>query len=163
MKRLHDFEIDALDGGALHLADFAGQAVLLVNVASECGLTPQYAGLEALYGKYQPKGLVVLGLPCNQFGRQEPGNAAQIRAFCQSNYRISFPMTRKIEVNGDDAHPIYRWLTGAESPYPGEIAWNFEKFVIDREGRIAARFPPPTRPDDPALESAIEQALAGTP
>ena len=133
--------------------------MLLVNVASECGLTPQYAGLEELYTSYSDLGLVVLGLPCNQFGAQEPGEEAQIKAFCQTNYQTTFPMTAKIEVNGDGADPLYQWLTGTESAFPGDITWNFEKFIIDRDGLIAARFDPKTDPADPILKEAIQAAL----
>ncbi|TDJ35385.1 MAG: glutathione peroxidase [Gammaproteobacteria bacterium] len=156
---LHDFSVKTIDGQALNLGDYTGQAVLLVNVASECGLTPQYAGLEKLHEAYSDSGLVVLGLPCNQFGGQEPGAEPQIKAFCESNYQITFPMTARIEVNGDGADPLYQWLTGSESPFPGDITWNFEKFIVDRDGLIAARFDPKTEPDDPGLKEAIEAAL----
>jgi glutathione peroxidase len=157
---LHEFSITTIDGHALNLGGYAGQAVLLVNVASECGLTPQYAGLEKLHEAYSDAGLVVLGLPCNQFGGQEPGAEPQIKAFCKTNYQITFPMTAKIEVNGDGADPLYKWLTGPESPFPGDITWNFEKFIVDRDGLISARFGPKTDPADPGLKEAIEAALA---
>lgn len=157
---LHEFSVTTIDGQTLNLGDYAGLAVLLVNVASECGLTPQYAGLEELYTTYSDLGLVVLGLPCNQFGAQEPGAEAQIKAFCETNYQTTFPMTAKIEVNGDGADPLYQWLTGNESPFPGDITWNFEKFIVDREGLIAARFDPKTDPADPILKEAIAAALA---
>lgn len=157
---LHEFSVTTIDGQTLNLGDYAGQAVLLVNVASECGLTPQYAGLEELQKNYSDAGLVVLGLPCNQFGSQEPGIEAQIKAFCETNYQITFPMTAKLEVNGDGADPLYKWLTGSESPFPGDITWNFEKFIIDRDGLISARFDPKTDPADPALKEAIAAALA---
>lgn len=132
--------------------------MLVVNVASQCGLTPQYAKLQELYERYRDRGFEVLGFPCNQFGAQEPGTEAEIRSFCETKYGVTFPLFAKIEVNGPGAHPLYQWLereTGG-----GEIAWNFEKFLVDRQGAVRARFSPRTPPDDPEIVRAIEAALA---
>jgi glutathione peroxidase len=159
MANLHAFTLDGIGGEALPLASFKGKAVLLVNVASQCGLTPQYQGLEALWREGRDMGLVVLGLPCNQFGEQEPGSEAQIRQFCALNYDVSFPMSAKLEVNGPGRHPLYRWLAGAGSPFPGDIRWNFEKFLVDREGELVGRFSPDVTPQDAGLRAAIAQAL----
>lgn len=155
------FEMKNIDGDAVDLNDYKGKVVLVVNVASRCGLTPQYEGLEALYDKYKEKGLVVLGFPCNQFGRQEPGTEAEIKQFCTSRYDVSFPMFSKIEVNGDGAAPLYKFLTSQElePAGKGEISWNFEKFLVGRDGKVVARFSPRTRPEDAELVSAIESQL----
>jgi glutathione peroxidase len=160
MPSLHDFTLTAIDGTPLPLADFRGKAVLLVNVASRCGLTPQYAELEALWREAKDMGLVVLGVPCNQFGAQEPGSAEEIRAFCSSRYDVTFPLAAKIEVNGAGQHPLYAWLTKPGAAFPGPIRWNFEKFLIGRDGRVLARFEPTVRPQDGALKAAIAEALA---
>lgn len=160
MSSLHQFTLSRLDGAPLPLADFSGKTVLLVNVASECGLTPQYAGLEALYERYADQGLVVLGLPCNQFGGQEPGTETEIGHFCTSRYGVRFPMSAKLEVNGDGRHPLYQWLAGPDARFPGDIQWNFEKFLVNRQGQVIGRYAPPVAPDDPALIHAIEQALS---
>ncbi|MEW6678522.1 MAG: glutathione peroxidase [Pseudomonadota bacterium] len=151
---LHDFTLPALDGGTLNLADYAGRVLLVVNTASECGFTPQYAGLESLWRTYREKGLVVLGCPCDQFGHQEPGEAAQIRAFCTTRYDVTFPLSGKILVKGPDAHPLFRHLTQAAPGLLGSeaIKWNFTKFLCDRQGRVMRRFAPTTAPADLARD-----------
>lgn len=160
MAKLYDFQVNTIDGEPQPLSDFEGNVVLVVNVASKCGLTPQYQGLESLYREYRDRGLVVLGLPCNQFMNQEPGTEDEIKAFCTTKYDVSFPLTSKIEVNGEDRHPLYQWLTGEESGFPGPIKWNFEKFLIGRRGEPLARYSPQTAPDDARLRDDIERALA---
>lgn len=159
MSMFHELVLQGLDGRDLPLAPFAGQVVLVVNVASKCGLTPQYAGLEALYQRYRARGFSVLGLPCNQFAGQEPDAEAQIAQFCSLTYGVSFPMSAKLEVNGPDRHPLYIQLAGEGAEFPGDITWNFEKFLVGPEGQVLARFSPRTAPDDPALLQAIESAL----
>ena len=159
---LYDAPIKTLDGRDTTLAEHKGKVILAVNVASKCGLTPQYTGLEQLHEKYADRGFSVLGFPCNQFGAQEPGTSEEIQTFCSTNYGVTFPLYEKIEVNGDDRHPIYDALT--ETPdaegQAGDIQWNFEKFLIDREGNVT-RFRPMVTPEDPSLVEAIEKALAG--
>lgn len=159
-----DAPIHTLQGAATKLADHRGKALLLVNVASKCGLTPQYTGLEALQDKLAPRGFTVIGFPCNQFGAQEPGTAEQIQTFCSTTYGVTFPLTEKIDVNGPGAHPIYKELTQIAdgSGYRGDIRWNFEKFVISADGKTIKRFDPRTAPDDPALVAAVEAALPRT-
>lgn len=159
MTTVYDFDATSLDGRQVHLRDYAGKALLIVNTASKCGFTPQYSGLEELYQRYRDRGLVVLGFPCNQFGEQEPGSAAEIGAFCQKNYGVSFPMFEKIEVNGDGAHPLYRWLKDAAPGLLGSkrIKWNFTKFLLDRGGTVKARYAPATKPEK--LASDIEALL----
>ncbi|WP_028240641.1 glutathione peroxidase [Stutzerimonas azotifigens] len=159
MHTFHDLTLTGLDGQPLPLAEFAGQVVLVVNVASQCGLTPQYAGLETLHQQYREQGFQVLGVPCNQFAGQEPGDEAEIARFCSLNYNLSFPMTAKVEVNGPGRHPLYQLLAGEGAAHPGDISWNFEKFLVGRDGQIVARFSPRTAPDDPQLVQAIERAL----
>lgn len=160
MSAFHDLNLRALDGQDLPLAPFKGQVVLVVNVASKCGLTPQYAGLEKLHQQYRAQGFTVLGLPCNQFAEQEPDSEEAIREFCSLNYGVTFPLGGKIEVNGHDRHPLYRLLAGEGAEFPGDITWNFEKFLVGQDGRVLARFSPRTAPDDPALIQAIEKALS---
>lgn len=160
MSAFHELTLHALDGGDLPLAPFKGQVVLVVNVASKCGLTPQYASLESLHQLYKAKGFSVLGLPCNQFAGQEPGSEREIQEFCSLNYGVSFPLSSKLEVNGPQRHSLYRLLAGEGAEYPGDISWNFEKFLVGKDGRVLARFAPRTAPDDPALVQAIEKALA---
>lgn len=157
MSNLHDFTVKTIDGQSKSLKDYKGKPVLLVNVASECGLTPQYAGLEKLFREYKDRGLVVLGLPCNQFGAQEPGSETEIQQFCSLNYGVSFPLTSKIEVNGSGAHPLYAWLKGETGG--ADIQWNFEKFLVRPDGTVAARFRPRTEPDSPEVLAAIEENL----
>src|SRR5579864_2839691 len=159
MSDLYDFSAKTLAGKDLGLKDYRGKVVLVVNTASECGFTPQYGGLEELHKKYHGKGLEVLGFPCNQFGKQEPGDAAQIAAFCEKNYGVSFQMFDKIEVNGTAAHPLYKWLTQAAPGILGieAIKWNFTKFLVGRDGRVVRRYPPQTAPA--AIEGDIEAQL----
>lgn len=159
MSRLYDFDLVDIDGEVLHLHDYRGKPLLLVNVASKCGLTPQYEALEHLYREYKDDGLVVLGLPCNQFMEQEPGTENEIKEFCSTNYQVSFPMTSKIEVNGEGRHPLYQWLAGDEAKYPGDITWNFEKFLVNKQGEVVARFEPKTVPDASEVIQAIESEL----
>jgi len=158
----HDFTLSDIDSNELDLATYRGKVLLIVNVASRCGLTPHYAELQALHGQLNERGLVVLGAPCNQFGAQEPGSPAEIKEFCSARYGVTFPLLAKLEVNGPERAPLYAWLTGqATSPDgPGDIGWNFAKFIIGKDGSVVARFPPTTKPDDPALVAAIEAALA---
>jgi glutathione peroxidase len=161
---IFDAPIARLDGSPTTLGDIAGGGpALLVNVASKCGLTPQYAGLEQLQEQYAARGFNVVGLPCNQFGGQEPGSSEEIAEFCSATYGVSFPMTEKIEVNGEGRHPIYDELvrTTDESGRDGDIAWNFEKFLVDSDGRVVARFNPRVEPGDPRLVQSVEALLAG--
>ncbi|MBG7700897.1 glutathione peroxidase [Streptomyces sp. MC1] len=156
-----DVEIGALQGGSADLSRFAGKAVLIVNVASKCGLTPQYTGLEKLQERYAEQGFTVLGVPCNQFLGQEPGTAEEIAEFCSATYGVTFPLTEKVEVNGAGRHPLYERLVGfadAEG-HSGDIRWNFEKFLIGRDGRVVARFSPQTEPESAEVVSAIEAQL----
>ncbi|WP_258565477.1 glutathione peroxidase [Streptomyces sp. WELS2] len=156
-----DVEIGALQGGSADLAQFAGKAVLIVNVASKCGLTPQYSALEELQKRYAARGFTVLGVPCNQFLGQEPGSAEEIARFCSATYGVTFPLTEKVEVNGPGRHPLYERLVGfadAEG-HSGDIRWNFEKFLIGRDGRVVARFSPQTEPDSAEVVAAVESQL----
>ena len=158
-----DAKIARLDGTATTLGEItAGRPALLVNVASKCGLTPQYAGLEELQETYGDEGFTVVGLPCNQFYGQEPGSAEEIAEFCSATYGVTFPMTEKIDVNGDDRHEIYRSLVEQpnEKGESGDVTWNFEKFLVDAQGEVVARFRPKVLPDDPRLVQAIQQQLA---
>ena len=154
MTQLTDFTLPLLDGSAQSLADYAGKVVLVVNTASQCGLTPQYGGLEQLWSDYRDRGLVVLGFPCNQFGNQEPGSAGDIAEYCETQYGVSFPMFGKLEVNGAGQSELYGWLKTA---YPGDVEWNFAKFLIGRDGQVAARFPADMPPEN--MVAAIEQQL----
>jgi glutathione peroxidase len=156
MSHLQAFSVEALDGSGNLVPALNGKVVLLVNVASRCGLTPQYLGLEQLYRELKDEGLVVVGLPCNQFGAQEPGSEPEIAQFCSTNYDVSFPLTKKIEVNGPGRHPLYAWLTSA---FPGDIEWNFQKFLVDRNGKVLRRYPPSTKPDDKGLLQDIAELL----
>ena len=153
--------IHTLKGEATTLAAHKGKALLLVNVASKCGFTPQYAALEALQAKYAAKGFDVIGFPCNQFGHQEPGTAEDIQTFCTATYGVTFPMMEKIDVNGPDRHPIYKVLTSIADPdgNAGDVKWNFEKFVVSADGTKVTRFRSPVKPDDPSVIAAIENAL----
>lgn len=160
---LYDYPIHTLDGEETSLGAYKGKAVLAVNVASKCGLTPQYEGLEQLQETYADRGFTVLGFPCNQFGEQEPGSPEEIQTFCSTTYGVTFPLTEKIDVNGEHRHPIYQELTkkaDAEGN-SGDIRWNFEKFLISPTGDVVARFAPLVTPEDPALVSAIESELPG--
>ena len=159
MQTLSDFSARAISGDDLSLSRYAGKVVLVVNTASHCGFTPQYEGLEALYEKYESQGLVVLGFPCDQFGHQEPGDDSAIDEFCKLNFGVTFPMFSKIEVNGDDAHPLYSWLRKEKSGVLGDaIKWNFTKFLVGRDGTVISRYAPTTTPDKMAAD--IEAALA---
>lgn len=159
MSAFHNSQVKALDGSELSLGRFAGQVVLVVNVASQCGLTPQYEGLERLQQRFGARGFSVLGVPCNQFAGQEPGSEAEIQAFCSTRYSVTFPLTEKTSVNGEHRHPVYRLLAGEGAEFPGDITWNFEKFLVGKNGQVLARFSPRTLPEDPALVQAIESAL----
>jgi glutathione peroxidase len=159
MADFYSFALNALDGTPGLLGALRGQVTLAVNVASRCGLTPQYRGLEQLYRELKEQRFAILGLPCNQFGAQEPGSAQDIRTFCDTNYAVSFPLSEKIEVNGSGRHPLYGWLTAPENGFPGDIEWNFEKFLIGRDGRLIGRYPPPTKPDDRGMLLEIAEAL----
>jgi len=178
---LYDIPLRRLEGQPASLDAYRGKVMLIVNVASQCGLTPQYTGLEKLFEQYEDRGLVVLGFPCNDFGAQEPGSEAEIAEFCQRNYGVRFPMFEKVEVNREGRHPLYRELI-AEQPQaqqaagsqfgeklaqhglspknPTDVMWNFEKFLVGRDGKVIGRFAPDMKPDDPALVAAIEAALA---
>lgn len=159
---IYDHPVRSLDGGPAALADHQGQALLVVNVASKCGLTPQYTGLERLQERYGDRGFSVLGFPCNQFGAQEPGTAEEIATFCSTNYGVTFPLFEKIDVNGEDRHPLYTELTAKPDAdgEAGDIQWNFEKFLISPQGEIVARFRPMTDPESPEVVAAIEGLLS---
>jgi glutathione peroxidase len=156
----YDISLRTLEGDPCSLEDYRGQALLLVNVASKCGLTPQYEGLQALQDAYADRGLAVLGFPCNQFGAQEPGTAEEIREFCSARYNVTFPMFEKLNVNGPDRHPLYVELTAVKDAAgkAGDIEWNFEKFLVSPDGAVR-RFRPGTKPNDPVLTQAIESSL----
>jgi glutathione peroxidase len=156
---LYDISAQRLDGSTGQLAEYRGKVLLIVNVASRCGFTPQYAGLEALYRKYRDQGLVVLGFPCNQFGAQEPGSAAEIGAFCSSTYDVTFPLFAKVDVNGPDAHALYQHLKSAKPGILGTegIKWNFTKFLVNRQGEVVERYAPKDTPE--SLDSAIAAAM----
>ena len=158
---LDALDLTRLDGSPASLADFGGQALLVVNVASQCGFTPQYAGLEALYERYRDRGLTVLGFPSNQFGQQEPGSAEEIAELCSRTYGVTFPMFAKTDVNGPDRHPLYERLTTAADPAgeAGDVRWNFEKFLVSPDGEVVARFRTKVEPDDEALVGAVEAVL----
>ena len=158
---IYDVSIDALAGGSAELGRYRDKALLIVNVASRCGLTPQYAGLQKLAEAYRDRGLVVLGVPCNQFGGQEPGTAEEIAEFCDVNYGVTFPMTEKVDVNGPGRHPLYDLLTATADAdgNAGDVTWNFEKFLVDPAGGVVARFRPGTQPDAPELVGALQQTL----
>lgn len=158
MTGIYDFTANSLAGEEVPLKKFEGQVLLIVNTASACGFTPQYRGLEALQQQFASRGFAVLGFPCNQFGAQEPGNAEQIATFCERNYAITFPMFEKIDVNGRDEHPLYKWLKSQKTGLLGpSIKWNFTKFLIDRSGKVVGRFAPTDRPE--ALKRDIEALL----
>ena len=159
-ESIYDIKLKDIDGKDTTLAAYKGKAVLIVNVASKCGLTPQYKALEAMYEKYKDKGFVVLGFPCNQFNSQEPGTNEEIKQFCSSKYNVTFPMFDKIDVNGDNRHPLYVMLAGKDSPFPGDIKWNFGKFLVGKDGKILKRFEPKITPDSADVTQAIEAALA---
>ena len=161
MAGFHDFTMQTIDGEKRSLADFRDRVLLVVNVASKCGLTPQYAGLQKLHDELSPRGFSVVGFPCNQFAGQEPGSAEEIAEFCERNYGVSFPMFSKIDVNGQNRAPLYAWLTAQQTQPdgPGDILWNFGKFLIDKQGNVIARFNPRVAPDAPEMTAAIEKAI----
>lgn len=156
-----NFKMKSIDGEEVDLAQYQGKVVLVVNVASRCGMTPQYRDLQAMYEKYSDQGLVILGFPCNQFGKQEPGSESEIKEFCSTNYNVSFPLFAKIEVNGDGRSDLYRYLTGLDlqPKGKGDIGWNFEKFLIDRSGTVIGRFSSRANPSSPEIETMIVEAL----
>jgi len=159
MTTIADFDVKLPDGAQKAMADYAGKVLLIVNTASKCGYTPQYAGLEALYRKYKDRGFEVLAFPCNQFGGQEPGDAAEIASFCSLTYDVSFPLFAKVDVNGDDADPLFAYLKAAQPGLLGTTAvkWNFTKFLVGRDGAVIDRFAPTTKPED--IEKDIEALL----
>ena len=161
MATVTDFSARSIDGDEQPLSRWAGQVMLVVNVASKCGFTPQYEGLEAIYRRFGERGFVVLGFPCDQFGHQEPGDEAEIRNFCSLTYDVDFPMFAKVEVNGERAHPLWRWLKQEKSGFLGTAAikWNFSKFLVGRDGRVIKRYAPTDKPE--SLARDIEKALAG--
>jgi glutathione peroxidase len=158
---IYDFTMKSIDGQPVTLKDYSGKVVLLVNVASKCGFTPQYTALEALYEKYKDRGFVIIGIPANNFAQQEPGTNDEIKKFCSSKYSVTFPMMSKVSVLGDDETPLYRFLTdkSANPQVGGDIKWNFTKFLFDRSGKPVARFEPAVKPDSPEVQTAVESAL----
>jgi glutathione peroxidase len=161
-KTVYDFTLNSIDGQPSPLAAYKGKVVLLVNVASRCGYTPQYTALESIYEKYKDRGFVIVGIPANNFGGQEPGTNAEIKTFCSSKYNVTFPMMAKVSVKGEDTTPLYQFLTdkAAHPQTGGEIKWNFTKFLVGPDGRVLARFEPEVTPDAPQVTSAIEKALS---
>ena len=161
---VYDLQLLALDGRVLELAEFSGRAALVVNVASRCGLTPQYEALQRLHERFEQRGFTVLGVPCNQFGEQEPGAPEEIAAFCSEEYAVTFPLTAKLDVNGPDRHPLYQELTLTPDAdgRGGDVQWNFEKFLVSPAGRVVRRFRPATEPEAPEVLAAIEVALTAT-
>jgi glutathione peroxidase len=159
MATFFDFPVTGIQGEPDLLGPLRGKVVLAVNVASRCGYTPQYAGLERLQAELADEGFAVVGFPCNQFGGQEPGSDAEVREFCSTRYGVTFPLASKLEVNGADRHPVYAWLTSAANGFGGDIQWNFEKFLIGRDGRILRRYPSGTRPEDNGLRTDIVESL----
>ena len=160
-KTIYDFTLNSIDGQATPLSTFKGKVILLVNVASKCGYTPQYEGMESVYGKYKAKGFEVLAFPANEFGAQEPGSNGEIKSFCSSKYNVTFPLMAKVEVNGDGACDLYKYLKAldAKPKGPGEVKWNFEKFLVARDGKVVNRFASDVTPDDPKLRNAIEEEI----
>ena len=159
MPSIYDFNVTTIEGERISLSDYQSKVLLIVNTASKCGFTPQYEGLETLYQKYKDQGLVILGFPCNQFGAQEPGSSKEIANFCQINYGVSFPMFEKIDVNGKNTHPLYRFLKSEQTGilWTQKIKWNFTKFLVDTKGKVVERYAPTTKPSD--LEEAIKALL----
>lgn len=155
---VYDFTLNDIDGKPVNLGQYKGKVLLVVNTASFCGNTPQYTDLESLYEQYRDKGFEVLAFPANNFGQQEPGTNAEIKGFCLTKYSVSFPLFSKISVKGDDKHPLYRYLT-EQSPFPGEVEWNFQKYLVDRSGHVVARFPHRMKPSSPEIVKEVEQAL----
>ncbi len=158
---IYDFTMKSIDGQPVSLKSYSGKVVMVVNVASKCGFTPQYTGLEALYEKYKDRGFVIVGVPANNFAQQEPGTNEEIKKFCSNKYNVTFPMMSKVSVLGDDETPLYRFLTdkSANPQVGGDIKWNFTKFLFDRNGKPVARFEPAIKPDSPEVQTAVESAL----
>jgi glutathione peroxidase len=159
-KSIYDIPLKDIDKKPTSLKAHKGKALLIVNVASECGLTPQYEQLEGLHRKFKDKGFAVLGFPCNQFGGQEPGSNAEIKAFCSSNYSVTFPMFDKIDVKGKNQHALYKELSGAKAKFSGDVGWNFAKFLVGKDGKVVARFDPGQEPASSEVVAAIEKAIA---
>jgi len=159
MANFYDFKVTGLDGSQDILASLRGNVTLAVNVASKCGYTPQYAGLEQLYRELKERKFTVVGFPCNQFGAQEPGTAAEIQSFCSLTYGVTFPLAAKIDVGGAHRHALYAWLTAKENGFPGDIEWNFEKFLIDRDGRVVCRYPSGAKPTDASFLQDLADVL----
>ena len=161
MNSVHDFTLKDIDGKDVSLSQYRGKVLLLVNVASRCGLTPQYEGLQALYSKYKGKGLEILGFPANNFAGQEPGTNEEIKSFCSLKYNVTFPIFSKISVKGEDIHPLFKYLTDKETDpeFGGDIKWNFNKFLVDKNGKVIARFEPKVTPESEEVAKAIEKAL----
>ena len=159
-KALKDIPLKDIDGKETSLKAYAGKVLLIVNVASKCGNTPQYKDLEAAYEKYKEQGLVIMGFPCNDFGGQEPGTNEEVKTFCTTKYNVTFPMFDKVTVKGEDKHPLYEALTGKKGAFPGDVKWNFGKFLVGRDGKPIMRIEPKTKVDDPEVIAAIEKALA---
>ncbi|MBP7829903.1 MAG: glutathione peroxidase [Kiritimatiellae bacterium] len=164
VKSVHDVTVKNIEGDEVPLSGYQGKVLLIVNVASRCGFTPQYEGLQKLYERYEKAGLVVLGFPANNFMNQEPGTDAEIKEFCSTRFRVTFPMFSKISVKGNDIHPLYRFLTSKETnpEFAGPISWNFNKFLVDRDGRVVARFGSREAPDSPEVMAAVEKALGAS-
>jgi glutathione peroxidase len=159
MTSFFDFPVAGIQGEPDVLGPLRGKVVLVVNVASRCGYTPQYTGLERLHAELAGEGFAVVGIPCNQFGGQEPGTELEIREFCSTRYDVTFPLAAKVEVNGPGRHPLYEWLTSPANGHPGDIQWNFEKFLVGRDGRVIGRYPSGTKPEDNGLRTDIAEAL----
>jgi glutathione peroxidase len=158
-QSIYDISVRTIDGKTIKLVEYKNKVILIVNVASECGYTPQYEGLESIYEKYKSQGFVVLGFPCNQFGEQEPGTNEEIKTFCSSKFNVKFPLFDKIEVNGGNRHPLYVLLAGKDSVFPGDITWNFNKFLIGRDGKLISRFDSSIEPESKKLIGLLEQEL----
>ncbi|WP_404789111.1 glutathione peroxidase [Altericista sp. CCNU0014] len=156
---IYDFSATTIEGQSINFSTYKDKVLLIVNTASQCGFTPQYQGLQALYEKYADRGLVILGFPCNQFGQQEPGSASEIRSFCETRFGVTFPLFQKVDVNGKDAHPLFQYLTKAAPGLFGTetVKWNFTKFLVDRNGKVVERYPSLAKPED--LEKAIQKLL----
>ena len=159
-ESLQEIKLNTIDGKPTSLGEFKGKVVLLVNVASKCGLTPQYEALQKIHDKYKDKGFTVVGVPCNDFGAQEPGSSKEIVEFCKTEYNVNFPLMEKLHVKGSEQHPLYARLTGKDAEFPGDIKWNFGKFLIGKDGKVLKRFEPQTKPDAEEVVKAIEAALA---
>ncbi len=159
-ESIYDIKLKDIDGKDTTLSAYKGKVILIVNVASKCGFTKQYTGLETIYQKYKDRGFVVLGFPCNQFGGQEPGSNEEIRQFCSSKFNVTFPLFDKLEVNGEKRHSLYDALVGKDSPFPGDIKWNFTKFLIGKDGKILKRFESSVTPESPGVTEAIDAAIS---